>query len=224
MNKQQKLELVNALNNMFPEAKCELNFNNNFELICAVILSAQCTDKRVNLTTPALFKKYPTPQKLAVANVKDVEEIIKPCGFYHNKAKSLVNMAKGLINNFNGEVPCSLKDLITLSGVGRKTANVVYAVGFGGQAIAVDTHVFRTSNRLGLANSKNVLTTEKQLMRIVPKNEWSKTHHSLIFLGRYVCKAQKPNCQECSIKEWCKYYNAKQNKKGDFKTNSVKSI
>ena len=209
MNKQQKLELVNALNNMFPEAKCELYFNNNFELICAVILSAQCTDKRVNLTTPALFKKYPTPQKLAKADIKDVEEIIKPCGFYHNKAKSLVNMAKGLIQNFNGEVPSSLKDLITLSGVGRKTANVVYAVGFGGQAIAVDTHVFRTSNRLGLVSSKNVLTTEKQLMKVVPQNEWSKTHHSLIFLGRYVCKAQKPNCQECSLKEWCRFYISK---------------
>ena len=209
MNKQQKLELVNALNTMFPEAKCELKFNNNFELICAVILSAQCTDKRVNLTTPALFKKYPTAEKLANAKIEDVEEIIKPCGFYHNKAKSLVKMAKGLLQNFNGEVPGSLKDLITLAGVGRKTANVVYAVGFGGQAIAVDTHVFRTSNRLGLANSKNVLTTEKQLMKVVPKKEWSKTHHSLIFLGRYVCKAQKPNCEECSLKEWCKYYFSK---------------
>lgn len=209
MNKQQKLVLVNALNNMFPEAKCELDFTNNFELICAVILSAQCTDKRVNLTTPALFKKYPTPEKLAKAKVEDVEKIIKPCGFYHNKAKSLVNMAKGLIENFNGEVPNNLKDLITLAGVGRKTANVVYAVGFNGQAIAVDTHVFRTSNRLGLANSKNVLTTEKQLMKVVPKNEWSKTHHSLIFLGRYVCKAQKPNCHECSLKEWCKFYISK---------------
>ncbi len=220
MNKEQKLAIINTLNKMFPDAKCELDFTNNFELICAVILSAQCTDKRVNLTSPALFKKYPNAQKLAKADIKDVEQIIKPCGFYHNKAKNLVNMAKGLIENFKGEVPNNLKDLITLAGVGRKTANVVYAVGFGGQAIAVDTHVFRTSNRLGLANSKNVLTTEKQLMKIVPKNEWSKTHHSLIFLGRYICKAQKPNCPECSLKEWCKYYNHKNSNKKKIKKES----
>lgn len=212
VNKEEKLKAINVLNTMFPEAHCELNFKNNFELVCAVILSAQCTDKRVNIVTPALFKKYPTPYKLALANLNDVEEIIKPCGFYHNKAKNLVNMAKGLVQNFEGKVPNNLPDLITLSGVGRKTANVVYAVGFGGQAIAVDTHVFRTSNRLGLSNSKNVLNTEKQLMKIVPKGEWSKTHHSLIFLGRYICKARTPDCPNCNLKPYCKYYNAKQKK------------
>ncbi len=209
MKKEDKLKIISTLNDMFPNSHCELNFKNNFELICAVILSAQCTDKRVNLITPALFKSYPTPYKLALANLNDVETIIKPCGFYHNKAKNLINMAKGLVQNFEGIVPNNLPDLITLSGVGRKTANVVYAVGFGGQAIAVDTHVFRTSNRLGLANSKNVLNTEKQLMRAVPKGEWSKTHHSLIFLGRYICKARKPLCEKCDLKPYCKYFNTK---------------
>lgn len=193
----------------FPNAKSELNFNNPYELIVAVILSAQCTDKRVNLVTPALFEVAPTPEALANLPLEQIEQIIRPCGFYHSKATYLKEMARDLVVRFGGQVPQDLADLQTLKGVGRKTANVVYAVAFGGQAIAVDTHVFRVSNRLGIANAKNVLDTEKQLMKAIPQSEWADSHHYILLHGRYVCKAQNPQCGRCSVQAYCKHYAEK---------------
>ena len=197
----------------FPNAKSELNFNNPYELIVAVILSAQCTDKRVNLVTPHLFEVAPTPQTLANLPLEQIEQIIRPCGFYHSKATYLKEMAHDLVVRFGGQVPQNLADLQTLKGVGRKTANVVYAVAFGGQAIAVDTHVFRVSNRLGIVNAKNVLDTEKQLMQAIPQNEWADSHHYILLHGRYVCKAQNPQCSRCSVKAYCKHYAEQQAQK-----------
>lgn len=194
----------------FPNAKSELNFRNPYELIVAVILSAQCTDKRVNQVTPALFEVAPTPEKLADLPLEQIEKIIRSCGFYHSKATYLKEMAHDLVVRFDGQVPQNLKDLQTLKGVGRKTANVVYAVAFGGQAIAVDTHVFRVSNRLGIVNAKNVLDTERQLMQAIPQEEWADSHHYILLHGRYVCKAQNPQCGRCSVKDYCKHYSEKQ--------------
>ena len=202
--------IIKILAKDFPNAKSELNFTNPYELIVAVILSAQCTDKRVNLVTPALFEVAPTPQVLADLPLEQIEQIIRPCGFYHSKATYLKEMAHDLVVRFDGQVPQNLADLQTLKGVGRKTANVVYAVAFGGQAIAVDTHVFRVSNRLGIANAKNVLDTERQLMQAIPQNEWADSHHYILLHGRYVCKAQNPQCGRCSVKHYCKHYAEKQ--------------
>lgn len=203
-------QILKILARDFPNAKSELNFENPYQLIVAVILSAQCTDKRVNTVTPSLFAVAPTPYQLAQMPVEQIEDIIRSCGFYHSKANYLKQMAHDLVARFDGQVPQNLADLQTLKGVGRKTANVVYAVGFGGQAIAVDTHVFRVSNRLGIANAKNVLDTEKQLMQAIPQSEWADSHHYILLHGRYVCKAQNPNCNGCSVKYYCKYYAEKQ--------------
>lgn len=197
------------LRNLFPNPKCELNFNSNFELLVAVILSAQCTDKRVNECTASLFKIANTPLDFVNLGTKELEKQIYSCGFYHNKAKNIINMSKQLLNDYNGEVPSSLEELQKLSGVGRKTANVVYATAFNGDAIAVDTHVFRVSNRLGLANAKNVELTEKQLMKVVPKDKWSDFHYLLVLFGRYHCLARKPKCEICNLKDCCKYYKSK---------------
>lgn len=190
----------------FPNAKSELNFRNTFELIVAVILSAQCTDKRVNKVTPSLFAVADTPQKMSQLPVEQLEELIRSCGFYHSKAKNLHQMSTDLVERFDGQVPNDLKQLRTLAGVGRKTANVVYAVGFGGQAIAVDTHVFRVSNRLGIVCANNVLETEKQLMAVIPQQQWADSHHYILLHGRYVCKAINPDCKHCSVASLCKFY------------------
>ena len=200
-------EIYNSLMRLFGGAKCELNFKNNYELLVSVILSARCTDKRVNQITPSLFKKYPNAKSLANANTQELEQAIYSCGFYKNKAKNLILMAKDLQNRFNGQVPSDYDDLISLSGVGRKTANVVVSVGFSTPAIAVDTHVFRASNRLGIVNAKNVVDCEKDLQRVVDKDKWSSFHHLLVLFGRYVCKSRNPNCKECEFKAFCKYYN-----------------
>lgn len=199
-------KILDTLAKDFPNAKSELNFNSPFQLLVAVILSAQCTDKRVNLVTPRLFEVAPDAKTLAQLPQEKIEEIIHSCGFYHSKATYLKQMSQDIVNRFGGEVPNNIDDLRTLAGVGRKTANVVYAVGFGGQAIAVDTHVFRVSNRLGIANAKNVLDTEKQLMQAIPREQWADSHHYLLLHGRYVCKAQNPQCQRCSVKDLCKHY------------------
>lgn len=199
-------KILDTLAKDFPNAKSELNFNSPFQLLVAVILSAQCTDKRVNLVTPRLFEVAPDAKTLAQLPQEQIEEIIHSCGFYHSKATYLKQMSQDIVNRFGGEVPNNIDDLRTLAGVGRKTANVVYAVGFGGQAIAVDTHVFRVSNRLGIANAKNVLDTEKQLMQAIPREQWADSHHYLLLHGRYVCKAQNPQCQRCSVKDLCKHY------------------
>lgn len=196
-------EIVDKLAEYFPDAKPELEFSSEYELLVAVILSAQCTDKRVNIVTRELFKNYNTPEKMLELNEERLSEIIRPCGLNLSKAKHILSASKSIVENFGGKVPSTLKGLTTLDGVGRKTANVVYSVVFGGNAIAVDTHVFRVSNRIGLARAKTVSSCEEQLMKIIDENKWSKTHHYLIFLGRRICKAQKPNCSCCPIEEKC---------------------
>lgn len=199
-------EIYHILQKKFPNAESELNYASNFELLVAVILSAQCTDKRVNQVTEKMFKKFNTPQDFANMEQKELEKMIFSCGFYHNKAKNIINCSKQIVQNFGGQVPSNLNDLQSLSGVGRKTANLVYALAFGGDAIAVDTHVFRVSNRLGLSSSNNVLDCEKDLMKNLPKNMWSKMHFLLVLFGRYQCKSQKPLCENCEFKSFCKYH------------------
>lgn len=196
----------------YPDAECALVHQNVYQLIVAVALSAQTTDKSVNLITPALFEKYPTAYDLAVADISEVEEYIRRIGMYKTKAKNIVGMAKALVEKHNGEVPEDYNALVDLPGVGRKTANVVLSVGFGHQRIAVDTHVFRVANRIGLVKEKDVLKTELSLMKRIPEERWSKTHHSLIFHGRQCCDARKPKCEECSISQWCEEYKKRVDK------------
>lgn len=208
--KERYQKVIDYFKENMPVAETELNYTNPYELIVATILSAQCTDKRVNIITPQFFDKFPTLEALAVAQQENVFEVIKSCSYPNNKAKSLVGMAKGVMERFNGEIPKDLNDLQTLPGVGRKTANVVASVAFNTAAIAVDTHVFRVAQRIGLThNAKTPLETEKQLMQFLPKDLWAIAHHWLILHGRYVCIARKPKCSECGLKEFCKYYKNK---------------
>lgn len=201
-------EIIEKLLNDYPNPACELNYNSNFSLLVAVILSAQCTDKRVNMVTPILFEKYKDVYEMANANLKDVESIIKPCGFYHNKAKSIIECAKKIVEEYDGNVPNTREALESLSGVGRKTANVILSLAFNEQAIAVDTHVFRVSQRLGLCKKpKDVFDCEKQLMRNIPKQNWTKMHYILVLFGRYKCKAISPLCDECAFKKECRRLN-----------------
>ena len=197
-------EIIERLEKMHPEAHCELNFDTPFEALVAIILSAQCTDKRVNLVTEDLYKKYNTPQQFASLDIKELEELIKPCGFYKNKAKNIKECARQIIEDFNGEVPQTMEDLTKLAGVGRKTANVMLAEIYKQDAIAVDTHVKRVSNRIGFVKSDDPYDVEMALKKIFPKEKWSRMHHLLIFLGRYTCKAIKPNCKECLLNDICK--------------------
>lgn len=192
-----------------PIAESELKFRSNYELIVAVILSAQCTDKRVNMTTPALFERFPTPHSMAEASVDEIYGYIKSISYPNNKAKNLSKMSKMLVERFAGVVPDNLDDLQLLPGVGRKTANVVMAVAFDKPAMPVDTHVFRVSNRIGLThNSKTPLETERQLVANIAPQLLPKAHHWLILHGRYVCMARKPKCDECGIKSICDYFNS----------------
>ncbi len=188
-------------------ASSELVFASPYQLLVAVILSAQCTDVKVNMVTPALFAAYPDAHALAQADPLDVEPLIKTCGLYHNKAKNLVATARALVEHYGGEVPADHEKLTQLPGVGRKTANVVMSCAFGADAIAVDTHVFRVSNRLGLADANDVLKTEQQLMEHIPREKWSLAHHWIIFHGRRVCTARKPACESCTLSPWCEYAN-----------------
>lgn len=196
-------EIIKQLNITHANPVCELNFNTPFELLIAVILSAQCTDKRVNEVTKELFKKYNTPVAFANADVGEIEKAIYTCGFYHNKASNIIRCSRSLLERFNGEVPKTIAELETLEGVGRKTANVVYAVAFGGQAIAVDTHVLRLSNRIGFVKSDNPKVVEEALMKVIPQDKWTLMHHLLIHHGRYICNARKPNCENCAIANYC---------------------
>lgn len=204
-------KIYNFLKSLFPNANCELVFSSNFELLICVILSAQCTDKRVNIVSKELFKKYPTALVLSNAKIDDVEEIIKPCGFFHNKAKNIIQTSKIIVEKFGGEVPDDFSSLISLPGVGQKTANVLSSVGFGKDAFAVDTHVFRVSKRLGIAKEKTPEKVEEELKSFFSKDKWSETHHLFVLFGRYFCKARNPQCINCKLKENCLYYN--QNKK-----------
>lgn len=197
-------KIYELLEKSHPDAHCELNFSTPFELLVAVILSAQCTDKRVNIVAEQLFKVADTPEKIAAMPLETLEEYIHSCGFYHNKAKSLKSMAQSVVSL--GGMPLDREGLMTLAGVGRKTANVVYAVAYGGNAIAVDTHVFRVSNRIGIASGDTPEKVEEQLMAAFDEDKWSKLHHFLIFHGRYVCTAKNPKCGECELKNCCNYY------------------
>ena len=190
-----------------PSPKTELNYNNPYELLVAVILSAQCTDKRINMVTPALFAAYPSPFYLAKASVDEIYHYIKSVTFPNNKAKSLLGMANMLVDNYNGEVPSNIDELVKIPGVGRKTANVILSVVFNKAAMAVDTHVFRVSNRIGLTNnSKTPIDTEHTLVKYFPEELIATAHHWLILHGRYVCTARKPDCLNCGLKSFCKYY------------------
>ena len=204
--KKNVLDIIDLIDKIYENPKCELVFNSNYELLVAVILSAQCTDKRVNIVTKELFKEFNTPMKMITLSQVELEEKIRTCGFFHNKAKHILECSKELIEKFGGEVPSNKEDLKKLAGVGEKTANVVLGVAFNIPAIAVDTHVFRVSNRLGLASSKTVDGTQKDLEKAIPKEKWIKFHYSLVLHGRYVCKAQKPNCAECKLSKYCKFY------------------
>ncbi len=184
-------------------AKSELDFRNPYELIIAVILSAQCTDKRVNLVTPALFERFPEPELLAEASFEEVYEFIKSVSFPNNKAKHLLGMAKKLVEDFGSQVPSTVQELETLPGVGRKTANVVASIIYGAPVIAVDTHVFRVSHRLGFSNGKTPLDVERDLNSLIPLEDRAEAHHWLILHGRYVCTARNPKCGECGVCQWC---------------------
>lgn len=197
--------ISNALQTMFPHARVELNYANHFELLIAVVLSAQTTDVAVNRVTPQLFKAYPTPKHLKDARLGDVEMIIKSIGLYRNKAKHIIELAKVIENIYSGEVPSERKDLESLPGVGRKTANVVLSNAFNIPAFAVDTHVSRVSIRLGLAKKNDsVLEIEKKLMKHFPESEWLRLHHQMIFFGRYHCLAKNPKCYLCPLYDMCK--------------------
>ncbi len=202
-------KIIEWFSENMPSPKSELNYTNHFELLVAVSLSAQCTDKRVNLITPALFEAFPTPEAMAVATVENIYLYIKSVSYPNNKAKNLSLMARRLYEVYNSVVPSDIDELTTLAGVGRKTANVIASVLFNKPTMAVDTHVFRVSHRIGLVNSraKNPLQTELQLIKRIPKDIIPDAHHWLILHGRYVCKARAPQCHSCGIREWCKEGN-----------------
>ncbi|MBE6034616.1 MAG: endonuclease III [Clostridiales bacterium] len=201
-------ELLDKLEEMYPDADCALDFGSIFQLLISVVLSAQTTDKSVNAVTPELFRRYPDAGSLSLAREEDLQDIIKRIGMYKTKSKNILALSKTLESQYEGQVPEDYDKLIALPGVGRKTANVVLSVGFGQQRIAVDTHVFRVSNRIGLVHEKDVLKTELALMKVIPEERWSRTHHSLIFHGRYCCDAKKPKCEDCAISAFCETFNS----------------
>ncbi|GIP37405.1 endonuclease III [Paenibacillus sp. J31TS4] len=205
MTKQKVREILDTIGSMFPDAHCELHHSNPFELTIAVLLSAQCTDETVNKVTATLFEKYKSPEDYLAVPLEELEQDIKRIGLYRNKAKHIQQLCRMLLAEYGGEVPSSHAELVKLPGVGRKTANVVVSNAFGEPAIAVDTHVERVSKRLGLAaETDSVLEVEKKLMKQVPREEWTLTHHRLIFFGRYHCKAQSPLCGSCPLLHLCK--------------------
>ena len=202
MNRLKKQMILKRLEEMYPEAKAELVFSNPYEMMVATILSAQCTDKQVNKVTPAVFERYPDPCSMAYAREEDLYPMVKSCGF-KTKAANIIAACKMIRDEYDGKVPDTMEDLIRLPGVGRKTANVVLFNAFGIPAFAVDTHVFRVSNRLGLCKADTVEETEKQVTRLMPKEKWGQMHHCLIWHGRQVCKAQRPLCGECGLRDLC---------------------
>lgn len=206
MDNKRAQKILDELKKMHPDAGCELNYGTPFELLVAVILSAQCTDKRVNEVTKDLFKKYNNPEQYATMTPVELEPLIHSCGFFHNKAVNIIGAAKGIVDRFGGEVPKTMAELTSLPGVGRKTASVVMTVAFDEPAMPVDTHVFRVSGRLGLSHGKNPEQVEKDLKDLYPPSDWNIVHHTLIFHGRYICKALRPNCSECTLTENCPYF------------------
>ncbi|MCX7951492.1 MAG: endonuclease III [Clostridiales bacterium] len=207
MEKTRVNKIIELLNEKYGHLGCALNYRTPFELLIATMLSAQTTDITVNKATEVLFKKYNTPEDFVKIPIEELENYIKTCGFYKNKAKNIKETSKIILEKYNGIAPDTLEELVKLPGVGRKTANVVLSNAFGKDAIAVDTHVYRVSNRIGLAKSNNVDETELQLMKNIPKEWWSRAHHMLIWHGRYICSARKPKCEECNINNYCDYYN-----------------
>ena len=203
ISKKKALQITEVLITEYPDSTPALKFTTPYELLIAVILSAQCTDERVNKVTEVLFKRANTAEQMAEMPQEELEKYIFSCGLYRSKAEHIISASKDIVKKFNGQVPSDLESLRSLAGVGRKTANVVYSVAFGGNAIAVDTHVFRVSRRIGLASGKNVLSVEKELMQILDEEDWRRAHHYVIYLGRSFCKAQNPNCKECPIKDEC---------------------
>lgn len=200
-------KILDILKSTYPDAECELNHESPFQLLVATILSAQTTDKKVNEITESLFRDYPDLDAFLTLQNDDLEKRIKQIGLYRNKSRNIILMCNQLKERFNGEVPRTMEEITSLAGAGRKTANVVLSNAFNVPSIAVDTHVFRVSNRLGLADSENVLEVEHQLQRELPKKEWSQAHHLLIFHGRRCCIARRPKCEECPLQELCKYKN-----------------
>lgn len=207
MTKNETSNLINILKNTYPEAKCSLDFKTPFQLVVAVMLSAQCTDERVNLTTPALFKRCQTIEDFANININELEDLIHPCGFYRNKATNIKKCTKQVIEEFNGEVPQDMDNLLSLAGIGRKSANVILLEVFGiANGIAVDTHCKRISNRIGLSNQTDPSKIEQDLLKQIDKKYLKDVNHLFIWHGRYTCTARNPKCEDCTIKEFCNYY------------------
>lgn len=203
--KQEAQEIINILSDYYPDAKCSLDYNKDIELVVALILAAQCTDERVNTITPILFSKYPTVYDLAKADIIDIEKIIKPCGFYKNKAKSICETAKIIVDKFNGKVPDNMHDLCTLKGIGRKSSNIILQECFNKtEGIAVDTHVTRISRKLGFSNSNTPEKIENDLKKLINKKYWSLVNHIFVYHGRAICIARRANCDSCPVKEICK--------------------
>lgn len=201
-------KILDDLDSLYPDAKAGLDFTTPFELLIATILSAQCTDVRVNKVTAVLFKEHNTPKSILDLGIDGLTKYIKSCGLYKTKSKNIINTCNVLYHDYDSEVPDNIEELMKLPGVGRKTSNVVVSIAFDTPAIAVDTHVFRVTNRIGIVNEKDVLSTEKALMRVIPKERWSKSHHLFIWHGRNICKARNPKCEECILNDRCKFYNS----------------
>lgn len=201
-------KILDDLDSLYPNAKAGLDFTTPFELLIATILSAQCTDVRVNKVTAVLFKEHNTPKAILGLGVDGLTKYIKSCGLYKTKSKNIINTCNVLYHDYDSKVPDTIEELMKLPGVGRKTANVVVSNAFGTPAIAVDTHVFRVTNRIGIVNEKDVLSTEISLMKVIPKDRWSKSHHLFIWHGRNLCKARNPKCEECILNDRCKFYNS----------------
>ncbi|MBM7582137.1 endonuclease-3 [Caldicoprobacter guelmensis] len=208
---ERRKKILEELEKRYKGATTALKYKTPFQLLVATMLSAQSTDKQVNKVTAILFEKYPGPEDFARLSPEELEKEIYSCGFYKTKSRNIIKASQIIIDKYGGQVPQDLEELQTLPGVGRKTANVVVSNAFGVDAIAVDTHVFRVSNRLGLAHASNVKDTERQLMENIPRDKWSKAHHWLIWHGRKVCTARNPKCHECFLTDYCEYYNARRN-------------
>lgn len=209
-SKNEAIKIIEILKEFYPDCRCSLDFTTPFEMLIAVMLSAQCTDERVNKTTPNLFKKYNTPEAIASINIKELEKIIHPCGFYRNKAKNMKLCSQKLLDDFNGVVPHNMKDLQSLPGIGRKSANVIMLEAFQNPVgIAVDTHAKRISNKLGLSQETDPVKIEQDLLKVIPKKYYYDVNHLLVWHGRNICNARKPECEKCPINMYCDFYKKK---------------
>ena len=208
MNKKDAIKIVEILKTTYPDAKCSLDFNTTFEMLVAVCLSAQCTDDRVNKTTPSLFAEFDTPEEFANADIKELERLVHPCGFYKNKAKNLKAAGQKIVNDFSGEVPRTMDELMSIPGVGRKSANVIMLEAFNmPQGIAVDTHCKRIANRLGLSSETEPSKIEQDLLKLLPQKYYKDINHVFIWHGRSTCTSQSPKCNTCPVRSYCKFYN-----------------